>query len=134
MPSILIAKSTLLREVNMSTSVSSSMFKKLKSFLLRTKEGELTPIEAEKIQKASYALNHTEVKKRFSPVYLSFLPGLDNEDKQVFEATLYYLKRIAINKPKYKAEIVEILNEKIKDTNISPEFRASIKNSVSEIL
>ena len=118
----------------MSVSVSSSMFKKLKSFLLRGKEGEITPIEAEKIQKASYALNHTEVKKRFSPVYLSIVAGLNDEDKQVFDATLYYLKRIAINKPKYREDIVKILKEKSQDNNISPEFRANITNSILEIL
>lgn len=118
----------------MSTSVSSSMFKKLKSFLLRSKDGEITPIEAEKIQKASYALNHTEVKKRFSPVYLSFVSGLNDSDKQVFDATLYYLKRIAINKQKYKEDIVKILEEKAIDSSISPEFRSNIKKSILEIL
>ena len=53
----------------MSDGVSASMFKKLKDFLIGRKAGDITPAEAHKIQKASYALAHTEVKKRFSPIY-----------------------------------------------------------------
>lgn len=47
----------------MSDGVSASMFKKLKDFLIGRKAGDITPAEAHKIQKASYALAHTEVKK-----------------------------------------------------------------------
>lgn len=51
----------------MTDGVSASMFKKLKDFLIGRKAGDITPAEAHKIQKASYALAHTEVKKTLFP-------------------------------------------------------------------
>ena len=44
----------------MSSGISTSMFKKITGFLVRRKSGDISPNEAEKIQKASYALTHTE--------------------------------------------------------------------------
>lgn len=109
------------------------MFKKITGFLVRRKSGDISPNEAEKIQKASYALTHTEIKKKFSPVYLSMLNGLNSEEKQIFEATVYYLVKIALNKPKYRQDILKIMNEKIKESSINPEFREIIKTKVLEL-
>lgn len=117
-------------EEKMSTGVSSSMLKKLTGFLIRRKDKKITPAEAEKIQKAAYTLSHTEVKKKYSPVYLSLVSGLDSEEKQVFEATAYYMARIARNKIKYRDDILRIFNKKISEKDISPEFRDFIKNLV----
>lgn len=114
----------------MSTGVSSSMLKKITGFLIRRKSGDISPSEAEKIQKASYALTHTEVKKKFSPVYHSIINGLESEERQIFEATVYYLTKIAQNKPKYRDDIVKILQEKMKDNGINPEFREIIKFNI----
>lgn len=113
---------------------SSSMLKKLKDFLIGRKSGEITPAEAEKIQKASYALMHTEIKKKYSPTYLSLIAGLDSEERQLFEASAYYLIRIAANKPKYRSEILEILNAKIANTKVNPEYREYIKQQIKNIL
>lgn len=118
----------------MSTGVSSSMLKKITDFLLRRKSGNISPAEAEKIQKASYTLAHAEIKKKFSPVYLNILPGLESEEKQVFEASVYYLAKIAENKQKYREEILKILNEKAINNNINPEFRDILKYQVQNIL
>ncbi len=117
----------------MSSGISTSMFKKITGFLVRRKSGDISPNEAEKIQKASYALTHTEIKKKFSPVYLSMLNGLNSEEKQIFEATVYYLVKIALNKPKYRQDILKIMNEKIKESSINPEFREIIKTKVLEL-
>ena len=114
----------------MAEKTSSSMLKKIKDFLIGHKPGEITPAEAEKIQKASYALTHAEVKKKYSPTYLSLVSGLDSEEKQLFEASAYYLARIANNKPKYKPEIMEIFAEKLANKKINPEFREYIKQQV----
>ncbi len=118
----------------MAAGVSSSMLKKITGFLIRRKSGDISPAEAEKIQKASYALSQAEIKKKFSPVYLSLLPGLDSEEKQIFEASVYYLAKIAVNKQKYREEILQILNEKMKKNGINPEFRDFLKYYVQNIL
>ncbi len=117
----------------MSAKISTSMLKKITGFIVRRKSGDISPAEAEKIQKASYALNHTEVKKKFSPVYLSIASGLNSEEKQIFEATVYYLEKIALNKPKYREDILKIMNEKAKESSINPEFRELIRNKIHNI-
>ena len=117
----------------MPTTVSSSMFTKLKDFLIGRKTGEISPADAEKIQKASYALAHTEVKNKYSPTYLSLLPGLDSKEKQLFEASVYYLARIAANKSKYYQEIIEILQNKADEKRINPEFREYINQQIKNI-
>lgn len=117
----------------MTEAVSSSMLRKLKDFLIGRRNDEITPTEALKIQKASYTLAHTEVKKHFSPTYMSMLSGLDSAEKQVFEATVYYMVKIAINKPKYREEILEILNNKAANNKINPEFREFIKKEIKNI-
>ena len=98
----------------MSDGVSASMFKKLKDFLIGRKAGDITPAEAHKIQKAS--------------------SGLDSEEKQIFEGTAWYLAKIAENKPKYQRAIVEILEAKIVEKGINPEFREYLKLQVQNIL
>lgn len=118
----------------MSTGISSSMLKKITGFLVRRKNGDISPAEAENIQKASYALAHAEIKKKYSPVYLSILNGLDSEEKQIFEATVYYLVRIARNKAKYCDEILEILDKKSNENRLNPEFREIIKRGIDDIL
>lgn len=118
----------------MAENTSSSMLKKLKDFLIGRKPGEITPAEAEKIQKASYTITHAEIKKKYSPTYLSLVPGLDSEEKQLFEASAYYLIRIAANKPKYRAEILEILRAKAANTKINLEYREYIKQQMKNIL
>lgn len=109
------------------------MLKKITGFLVRRKSGDISPAEAEKIQKASYALTHAEVKKKYTPIYQSILGSLDSEEKQIFEATVYYLVRIAQNKPKYHTEILEILKEKSRNDRINPEFKEIIKEKLQAI-
>ena len=117
----------------MAAQVSSSMFAKLKDFLIGRKSGEISPADAEKIQKASYTLAYTEVKNKYSPTYLSLLSGLESDEKQLFEASVYYLTRIAANKPKYHQEIIEILQNKASEKRINPEFREYIKQQIKNI-
>ncbi|MBO5441181.1 MAG: hypothetical protein J6J35_05650 [Alphaproteobacteria bacterium] len=114
--------------------VSSTMLQKLKGFLVGRKSGEISATEAEKIQKASYALMHAEVKKQFSPAYLSILPELDNPEKQVFEAAVYYLTKIASQKTKYQQDILEIMAKKASDHKLNPEFREHLKTQMQNIL
>ncbi len=117
----------------MSAKSSSSMLKKITGFLIRRKTDDISPSEAERIQKASYALTQAEIKKKFSPVYLDILKGLESEEKQIFEATVYYLSKIAQNKQKYKDDILNILKEKSKESRLNPEFRETIKSYIVEI-
>jgi len=121
------------KEKNMSEKNNSSMLTKLKDFLIGRKSDEITPADAEKIQKASYALAHEEIKKKYSPTYLSLLSGLESEEKQLFEASVYYLARIATNKSKYYQEIIKILKNKASDKQINPEFREYIKQQIKNI-
>ncbi len=118
----------------MSQGISSSMFKKLTDFLIRRKPGDMTPAEAHRIQKSSYVLNNTEIKKKFSPTYLSILPGLDSDEKQVFEGTAWYLAQIALNKPKYQHHILDAMQDKIAEKGMNPEFRNYLKQQVQNIL
>lgn len=117
----------------MAEAISSSMLRKLKDFLIGRKQIEISPAEAEKIQKASYALTHAEIKKKYSPTYLSIVPGLDSKEKQLFEATVYYLVKIATNKTEYTKNIVEILKNKMADKQINPEYRDYIKQQLQNI-
>ena len=116
----------------MSAAINTSMLKKIKEFIVGRKSDDISPQDAEKIQKAAYALSKTEIKKKYSPVYLSFLPGLDSEEKQVFEATVYYLIKIATNKPRYRQDILNILREKSTKTGFNPEFKEHIKRQLQK--
>ena len=118
----------------MSETISTSMLQKFKDFITGHKSGDITPSEAEKIQKTSYALTHAEIKKKFSPTYLSMLPGLDSQEKQLFEATVYYFVQIAAHKTKYHEEIVEILKNKTEEKSLNPEFREYIKQQLKNLL
>jgi len=117
----------------MAEAISSSMFKKLKDFLIRRKTADITPAEAYKIQTASYVLNHTEVKKKYSPTYLGIALGLDSEEKQVFEGAVYYLVRLACNKPKYKEAILEIFYKKLNEKKLNQEFKEYLKQQMKDI-
>ena len=123
----------MMGEKNMVASVSSSMLKILKSFLLGQKDKEITPSEAEKIQKAAYALNNADIKKRFTPPYLSMVSGLDSKEKQLFEATVYYLTKIAIKKSKYREDILNLLKEKSLSKGLSSDFKECIKQNIQKI-
>ena len=117
----------------MNDAINSSMLTKIKEFLTGRRSGEITPAEAEKIQKAAYALSQAEIKKTFTPTYQSILWGLENEEKQIFEGTVYYLVRIALNKKQYRDDIVAILQDKSHDKNLNPKFREFIKQQLDEI-
>ena len=117
----------------MNDAINSSMLTKIKEFLTGRRSGEITPAEAEKIQKAVYALSQAEIKKTFTPTYQSILWGLENEEKQIFEGTVYYLVRIALNKKQYRDDIVAILQDKSHDKNLNPKFREFIKQQLDEI-
>lgn len=118
----------------MAEAINSSMLTKIKEFLTGRRAGEISPADAEKIQKAAYTLSQTEIKKTFSPTYLSILNGLESEEKQLFEGTVYYLARIATNKPQYREDIIAVLQDKSHDKSINPKFREFIKQQLEEIL
>ncbi len=117
----------------MSVNISSSMLKILKSFLLGEKDKDVTPSDAEKIQKASYALDNADIKKRFTPPYISMIADLDSSDKQVFDASLYYLTKIAIKKSRYREDIVKNMHEKLQNKSLNPEFKESLKQQILKI-
>ncbi len=117
----------------MAVSVSASMLKILKSFLLGQKKEDISPAEAEKIQKASYALNNAEIKKHFTPPYMTMLAGLNSQEKQVFEATVYYLVKIAVKKNRYRDDIIKHMQEKMHEKGLNPEFKEYIKNNIQKI-
>ena len=62
------------------------------------------------------------------------LKGLESEEKQVFEGTVWYLAKIAMNKPKYQQNIVDLLEKKSKEKGINPEFKEYIKTHLQNIL
>jgi len=117
----------------MSDAINSSMLTKIKDFITGRKSGEITPAEAERIQRAAFQLSQAEIKKTFSPTYLSILDGLNSEEKQIFEGTVYYLVQIAINKKQYHDDIEDILRTKARDKGINPKFREFIKQQLDEI-
>ena len=117
----------------MAEAINSSMLTKIKAFLIGRRAGNISPADAEKIQKASYALSQAEIKKTFSPTFLSMLSGLESDDKQIFEGTVYYLTRIALHKKQYHDEIRDILLDKSHDKAINPKFREFIKQHLEEL-
>ena len=118
----------------MSKDETSSVLQKLKDFLMGRKHSEITPAEAQKIQKAAYTLKHTETKKKFSPTYLSIVEDLNSEEKQLFEASVCYLAKIASNKAKYREDIIKILQTKAEEKKINPEFKEFIKQQIKNIV
>ena len=117
----------------MAVSVSASMLKILKSFLLGQKREDITPSEAEKIQKVSYALNNAEIKKQYTPTYMTILSGLNSTEKQVFEASVYYLTKIAAKKNKYREDILKHMREKMHEKDLNPEFKEYLKHNIQRI-
>ena len=120
-------------ENTMPVNISSPMLKIIKSFLLGQKDKDITPNDAEKIQKASYALNNAEIKKRYTPPYVNMLADLENPDKQVFEASLYYLTKIAIKKSRYREDIVKNMHERLQNKSLNPEYKDAIKQQILKI-
>lgn len=116
----------------MTEAINSSMLTKIKKFLTGRRASEISPSDAEKIQKAAYALSQTETKKTFSPTFLSILSGLESDDKQIFEGTVYYLTRIALHKKQYSDEIKQVLQDKSHDKSINPKFREFVKQQLEE--
>ena len=111
----------------------SSVLQKVKEFFGARKTGDITPAEAEKIQKMAYMETNKEQKKKFTPPFQTIAESLNTEEKQLFEANVYYLTRIAINKPKYRQEILEILKKKSSEKRINPEFREYILQQIQNI-
>ena len=118
----------------MADTENTSMLRKIRDFFTGHRSGEISPADADKLQKAFYALSKVENKKTFSPSYLTLLSGLDSNEKQLFEASVYYLVKIAANKQKYHDEITEILQNKMQDNQLNPSFREYIQQQIQNIL
>ncbi len=118
----------------MSVVLNASMLKKIKEFIIRRKSDDITPNEAEKIQRAWVAINQAEVKKKYTPVYQTLAAGLESEEKQVVEASAYYMAEIAVNKPQYTETILKIFQDKTLEVDINPEIREYLKRMIQNIL
>jgi CRISPR/Cas system-associated exonuclease Cas4 (RecB family) len=118
----------------MSVVLNASMLKKIKEFIIRRKSDDITPSEAEKIQRAWVAINQAEVKKKYTPVYQTLAVGLESEEKQVVEASACYMAEIAVNKPQYTETILKIFQDKTLEVGINPEIREYLKRMIQNIL
>lgn len=71
---------------------------------------EITPKQANAIQKTSYIISKKEFEKSCTPPYVAIAAQLGSDKQQIFEAAVFYLCTIAFNEPKYQNAIVHILD------------------------
>ena len=71
---------------------------------------EITPRQANAIQKTSYLISKKEFEKACTPPYVAVAAQLGTDKQQVFEAAVYYLCTIAVNEPKYEKAIIHELD------------------------
>lgn len=92
------------------------------------KKRELTPSQAKKIQKQANLNLKADLEKGYTKPYLIIAAHLGAKKQQIFEAAVYYLCAIAVNKPNYRQPIIEILGTYMNEHKNQPERLAFIEN------
>ena len=93
-----------------------------------TPEDEITPRQANAIQKTSYIISKKEFEKSCTPPYVAVAAQLGTDKQQVFEAAVFYLCVIAANEPKYKKAILHVLDSYAEEHKKFPSRAEYINN------
>lgn len=89
---------------------------------------EITPSKAKQIQKQANLNFQSDLEKNCTKPYLVVAAYLGAEKQQIFEAAVYYLCAIAVNKPNCRQPIIEILGTYMNEHKKQPERLAFIEN------
>ncbi len=92
----------------------------------------ITPKIADAIQKQDFFHNQNTIDKTYTPSYLPISYQLLNDKKEIFNASVYYLCKIAQNSPKYKLDIINILNTYCKNNKNNKERVDFIKSEMEK--
>ena len=92
------------------------------------KNQDITPAQAKQIQKQANLNINPDLEKGYTKTYLVIAAHLGAEKQQIFEAAVYYLCTIAVNKPQYQQPIIEILGTYMNEHKNQPERLAFIEN------
>lgn len=71
----------------------------------------ITEAIARKIQKGAYEAAQVVDKDSKTPPYKTIAEQLQSKDEQIYKASVYMLRNIAINEKKNRAEIIQILEK-----------------------
>ena len=101
-----------------------------KSWWWRTpqKKQDITPSLAKQIQKQANLNIKPNLEKTYTEPYLVIAAHLGSQKQQIFEAAVYYLCAIAVNKPKYQPQIIQILGTYMNEHKKQPDRLAFIEN------
>lgn len=99
----------------------------------RPKDNEITEKIAQKIQKNSYDFSMMQRKDTYTPPYLNLADQLQVDDEQIFQAAVYNLANIAIARPRYKADIVGVLQGYLNKNDINESRREYVAQKLVSI-
>ncbi len=90
--------------------------------------GEISPRQANAIQKKSYLISKKEFEQICTPPYVAVAAQLGSNKQKVFEAAVFYLCTIAVNEPKYEKAILHVLDSYASEHEKIPQRAEYIKN------
>ncbi len=93
----------------------------------------ITEAIARKIQKSAYVVTHSKEEAAYTPPYLLIAEQLQSHDEQIFRGAVYYLSRIAVNEPKNRETIIDILGRCIDNSKRDQTQLDYIKSKIAEI-
>lgn len=99
----------------------------------RPKDNDISEKIAQKIQKSSYDYSMMQRKDTFTPPYLNLADQFQVDDDQIFYAAVYNIANIAIARPRYAEDIVNVLKGYLERENVSEARQSYVKQKLSEI-
>lgn len=99
----------------------------------KAQDGEISEKAALKIQKASYIAGCRLAKDSFTPPYLTLVKQLDAEEDQIFRAAVHNLANIAVERTKYRNDILAQLVAFADNHKLKPEQQAYIREKINYI-
>lgn len=98
----------------------------------QTKQAEISPLQAAKIQKQNYLNSNRKLEDICTPPYLTIAAQLSDKQQSVFKAAVTYLCAIAQNEPKYQKAVIELLNAYISNHKSKTDRIAFIENILAK--
>ncbi len=127
----------------MADEVKKGILKKIKELVAQTgrgiiwrgkpKENDISEKIAQKIQKNSYDFSLIKKKDTYTPPYLVLAEQLQVEDDQIFRAAAHAIANIAHGRPKYAADVRNLLEEYLQRDDISQSRRDYVRLKLFEL-
>jgi len=116
--------------------IKASLFRKfLRIFIAGKRKAfgrNISAVEAINIQSEYSSASCSDDKLPGYP-YVEIAKQLSSPKPEIFNAALYYLHRIAVNEPKIRGKIVDLLESIAKNTKLSDENKKQITETVAKI-